>query len=403
MIKQTQTKMFRFSDVGLDLCSGSKNKFPEVFKKVLATGFNTQNASSVSISGNQITLNYGISHGYVADRILQVTASGGFDQQVYIDSVTSNSVTCTVLTGNTTGLSGSISTKVASLGWEIVYEVGNIHIYRFKHIDDTDMYARFCFQDNSSGRNCLVPCVGKTADLTNGTITDEYAETANKSILTPTDVASVKRWEFSGIAASTYDNYTYSQGSSFFGNGLFIGSPYHFCVSLHHYSADGRGVINAILPCAMHNYLTIQRPLLLMYDLNSTGNTNITSYIPSLEISVGGYACSIEKQNTGNAKLVAPTAASSFLGLDTFNTTTVESISIYENATKQHLGYVIGGMYIARYGSTNTPPISRTDSPSFTTDIDFSNNIALHYIGNQGSAAASVFFALPVEEVKIGA
>ena len=64
MIKQTQTKMFDFSDVGLDFCAGSKNKFPEVFKKMLATGYNPQTASSVSISGDQITLTYGVRVDY---------------------------------------------------------------------------------------------------------------------------------------------------------------------------------------------------------------------------------------------------------------------------------------------------------------------------------------------------
>ncbi len=77
MIKQTQTKMFDFSDVGLDFCAGSKAKFREVFKKMLSTGYNPQTVLSVSISGNQVTLTYGTNHGYVADRVLLLTATGG--------------------------------------------------------------------------------------------------------------------------------------------------------------------------------------------------------------------------------------------------------------------------------------------------------------------------------------
>ena len=66
MIKQTQTKMFDFSDVGLDFCSGSKLLFPAVFKKFLATGYNQKSGATVSITGNQVTLNFGVSHGYAA-------------------------------------------------------------------------------------------------------------------------------------------------------------------------------------------------------------------------------------------------------------------------------------------------------------------------------------------------
>ena len=110
MIKQTQTKLFSSSDVGLDFCAGSIIRFPEVFKKILVTGFNPQIVNSVSISDSTITLTYGVNHGYVADRVLQVTASGGFNKQVYIDSVNGNNVICTVLDGSTTGLTGTINT-----------------------------------------------------------------------------------------------------------------------------------------------------------------------------------------------------------------------------------------------------------------------------------------------------
>jgi hypothetical protein len=47
-MKQTQTKMFDFADVGLDFCSGSKNLFPDRFKKMLSQGYNEQTVASVS-------------------------------------------------------------------------------------------------------------------------------------------------------------------------------------------------------------------------------------------------------------------------------------------------------------------------------------------------------------------
>ena len=72
------------------------------------------------------------------------------------------------------GFFGGFVTKIASLGWGLVYEQAHIQIYKFKHIDDTDMYARFCFQNatTSGNRNCVAvgigndvghPRVGRTA------------------------------------------------------------------------------------------------------------------------------------------------------------------------------------------------------------------------------------------------
>ena len=74
-MKQTQTKLFDFSDIGLDFCAGSKNLFPDRFKKILAQGYNTQTVASVGVVGNQVTLTYGVSHGYVADRVLKSIGS----------------------------------------------------------------------------------------------------------------------------------------------------------------------------------------------------------------------------------------------------------------------------------------------------------------------------------------
>ncbi|WP_250852373.1 hypothetical protein [Acinetobacter sp. ANC 5414] len=98
-MKQTQTKLFDFSDIGLDFCAGSKALFPDRFKKMLALGYNVQTVSSVMVSGNQVTFTYGGAHGYLADRVLKVD-SGALPSvnngEFWIDSVTTNSVTFTL-------------------------------------------------------------------------------------------------------------------------------------------------------------------------------------------------------------------------------------------------------------------------------------------------------------------
>ena len=123
-MKQTQTKLFDFSDVGLDFCAGSKNLFPDRFKKMLSLGYNKQTTSSVADTGNQVVLTYGVSHGYVADRVLKIT-SGTLatinDGEFWIDSVTTNTVTLTI-DNAPASISGGFTTRIASLGWSLEYE-----------------------------------------------------------------------------------------------------------------------------------------------------------------------------------------------------------------------------------------------------------------------------------------
>ncbi|NNH01677.1 hypothetical protein [Acinetobacter sp. ANC 5414] len=401
-MKQTQTKLFDFSDAGLDFSAGSKNLFPDRFKKMLALGYNEQTVLSVTVLGNQVTFTYGGVHGYVTDRVLKID-SGSLslinEGEFWIDSVTTNTVTFT-LDDAPISITGGFTTRIAPLGWSLEYESGNIQLYKLKNMDETDLFLRLCFQNLSSGRNCISPCLGKTANLTTGEITDIYAFNANKSIESPTSVAAGNRWEFSGYNSSTYDNYTYSQGASMFGVGIVVGSLYHFISVTNNFNSNGRGFVNGFLPCFTHNYDAIKLPLLIMHYNTNTGGLNLTTILSNVQPFIGNTRC-VFHPNTGVSGVFStPQAANSFTDLDGFNTTTCEPISIYEETTRQHIGYISGGMYVAKYASANAPTLTIAASPSFSMDIDLNSKIVLHYISNSANASSAVFFAIPVEPIK---
>ncbi|WP_278395325.1 hypothetical protein [Acinetobacter venetianus] len=411
MIKQTQTKMFDFSDVGLDFCAGSKNKFPEVFKKMLATGFNPQTVLSVVINDDQITLTYGVSHGYVADRVLHVTASGGFDKEVYIDSVNGQSITCTVLDGNTTGLTGTINTKIASLGWELMYELTNIHVYKMKHIDDTDRYVRLCFQDNSAHRNAIAVCIGKTYDAATGFIDDPLAFQSTANISSP-NASGVPRWDGYG-ASSSSNNYTYSQGYSTYGKGVCIGSPYHFAFLAcwgTAYPLD----IYGIFPTTLHPYEQLDYPIVIAKQRDqytSSGGEGV--YGNFYGATGGGYAyvgdvrVSLENGNTTSVGILYTSTEKSLSSvlsnsLDNFNTTTAKLFDVFEHATSQHLGCMYGA-YMCLYGNDSiTPTISKTDLPLLTTDIDFQQKVVIYLSGSSSNKSRTTYVAFPIEEITYG-
>ncbi|MCH7294078.1 hypothetical protein [Acinetobacter higginsii] len=411
MIKQTQTKMFDFSDVGLDFCAGSKNKFPEVFKKMLATGYNPQTAASISITGDQVTLTFGVNHGYVADRVLLVTATGGFNKEVYIDSVTSNTVTFTQAV--TTGLTGTISTKVASLGWELSYELANIQIYKMKHIDDTFRYARFCFQNNAAHRNSIAVCIGKTFNATTGVIDDPLALQSTASVASPS-AGSLPRWD-GVIANNTDNNKTYSEGYSTYGKGMCVGSPYHLAF-LACWGSSAPIDIYGIWPVTTHNYSALDYPVIIAKMQSTATSSNGESTYGNFYYTagfgaayIGNVRVTLESSNSiSNYAILATSGAkaiSSVLStaIDSFNTTTAKSFEIFEHATSQHLGYCYGA-YMCMYGNDATAPtISRTSIPIITTDVDFQQNVVISHSGSSNSKDRATYIAFPIEEVKLGA
>lgn len=401
-MKQTQTKMFDFSDVGLDFCAGSKNLFPDRFKKMLSLGYNEQTVSSVAVAGNQVTLTYGGTHGYVADRVLKVSAPELLsinDGEFVIDSVTTNTVTMTI-DGAPASIAGNFTTKVASLGYDLVYEQANIHIYKFKALDESDLYLRLCFQDQAARRNCISPCVGKTADLVAGTITDASALQDTVSLTTPGDTF---KWEFGFWGNATYDNYTYSQGYSNYGKGCVVGSPYHLIFLFNAINAQPR--VNGFVPVFTHGYDQLNYPVMIGETYgNITGNgsnymgSNSRAYIGNVRVIF-----SLDSNNSGNNIFRMPQASQSFLSsvIDTFNTTTCAPIQVYEQATLQHIGVVVGGLYSAMYATTNTPSTADGAQPSITKDIDLDSDVVVHYMSAGTNTSAISFVAVPIEEIKI--
>lgn len=400
-MKQTQTKLFDFSDVGLDFCAGSKSLFPDRFKKMFALGYNEQTVSSVTVADNQVTFTYGGAHGYAADRVLKVD-SGALasinNGEFWIDSVTINTVTM-VIDNAPLSVANGFTTRIASLGWSLEYEVANIHIYKFKYIDETDLYLRLCFQNNAASRNNISPCIGKSYDVLTGEINDPLAYVDTSTIMSP----NLMTWEFSGNTGATANNYSYSQGYSTYGRACVVGSAYHLVFMHTLTSAYGRVI--GFVPATCLDYDKLDKyPLLICENPSLTVNAGNTSYFNSHgRAFVGQVRVDLDVKSGENLFVNAP-ANASFLpsSLDSFNTTTARPIMIYEFNTKQYLGAVVGGLYSCMYANTNAPPLDRNLSPVGTRDIDLDSICKIHFMSySSANYNQSIFLLAPVEEVKI--
>ena len=403
VMKQTQTKLFDFSDVGLDFSAGSKALFPDRFKKMLALGYNPQTASSASITGNQLTLTYGVTHGYVADRVLQVTAAGGYNKEVYIDSVTSSTVTFTDATA--TGLTGLISTKVAPLGWELVYELAEVQLYKMKYLDERDLYIRLIYSTGNN-KSVINICAGKTANIVAGTITDTNSYEPTRSNTVAISGFGFITWY---QALNAYNNYTYSQGFPVSGKACLIGSKYHLCLMLSAWNASG-GRVYGVFPFSNIGYDVLDYPMIVGQYFTSAISTTTTSEQTQLNTSsvgsafyVGNVAASAAQNNTANEAIdSASIGLSSFLpnAIDGFNTTTAAPIPLYERDTKQFIGIVSGGLYRAALKASNVN-YTMASAPNITSDIENSNLVVVNYpFSNQNNNFMHAF-AAPIEEIKI--
>ncbi|MEG2433287.1 MAG: hypothetical protein RSB25_16735 [Acinetobacter sp.] len=402
-MKQTQTKMFEFSDTGLDFCSGSKNLFPDRFKKMLALGFNEKTVTGVVVAGNQVTFSYEFAHGYVANRVLKVnsgplaTLHGG---EFWIDSVTANTVTMTI-EGAPLSIASGFVTKIASLGWELVYELNHVHIYKFKHIDDTDMYARLCFQNAtiSGYRNCIAVGIGRQVDLSLGTVLDAPFDLG--SCATTSASTDNLKWDFTYDTARAYDNSTYTQGLTRFGKAAIVGSQYHIFIAGNAYTDNRFSYIYGIFPFVSTLNNLNYPALLCCFNSSSTGSmgTNQHDYQRI-------YVYNVDCLTSSIATYTFPVnfASQSFYpsSIEPFNTTGCFPIQLFTKNEKQPLGFIAGGLYQAAYASADKPPYDISQSPSISMDIDFSNPVVVHGTSLNINNPVS-WLCSPVEEIKIGA
>jgi len=401
-MKQTQTKMFDFSDVGLDFCAGSKNLFTDRFKKMLALGYNTQTVSDVTVTGSQVVLTYGVSHGYVADRVLKLNANN-LNGEYVVDSVTSNTVTLTI-DNAPTSVSSGFTTFVAPLGWQLVYEQANIHVYKLKALDESDLYLRLCFQNNAGYRNRISPCIGKAFDSATGKITDSYALAESREALTPATFA----WEFSREASSSENNYNYTEGYSLFGRGAIVGSKYHLVLCSWSQNAEYGIRTNALLPFLNIGYDSLDYPVMIgdSYGSPASNGSNDGQIADTTGCAyVGNHRVVFQEATDGADNSLAKynNSFSSFLPntIDTFNTTTANLPLVYLRSNGQFVGNVTGGLYFCRYANTNNPSFTAATLPSIQMDAELSSKLILH-----GFCAANngqrLYLAAPIEEVKVG-
>ena len=400
-MKQTQTKYFSFEDVGLDFCTASSGLWMNRFEKMLATGYNEQTVSSVSVNNDAtVVFTYAVAHDYAEDRVLKVDSGSLADingGEFRIDAVTTNTVTMTI-DGAPGTISGGFTTKVAPLGWEKVYEnlTQRVHVFKMKSLDESDLYVRL-FYTPASTVGEIYPCVGNSYDPTTGFINDPNANSYNSNILARIANTNYLRWMMANFTTTTpFSNFTYAQGYSGsynFGRAMVVGSKYHFGL-LNNVQLNDGGQIGFIVPAHTLDYPTLKLPI--------TGGSNQASGTitnAGLKMYCGNIELTLLKNSFASTIRFPIQSVNSYLpsSIDPSEVSVAFSPTYYDVNNLNPIAIGTGAMMIAGFAGTVAPNRASTTNPSLMAEADFNHIVLVH---GMGVTAHSFYCVFPIEEVK---
>lgn len=140
-------KYFTSSNVNAPQLNNTWGCMIDVLDACLINGFGTQTASSIVVSNKVATVTFSSPHGYKQFQVIEISNSSVVDlnNQFKILGITDTTLTFNVNTPNNE-VTGSISVKLASLGWEKTYTGTQKAVYRAKDKVTNPYYFRV---DNS--------------------------------------------------------------------------------------------------------------------------------------------------------------------------------------------------------------------------------------------------------------
>lgn len=137
-------KVISYDQTNAPQLTGEVGKLDAILYAALVTGFNTQTISSITVTSNVATVVTSAPHGYqVYDTILISGANESvFNNEFTIDSIPTSTSFTFAITTTTTLATGSISCKIAPLGWLRSFSGTNISVYRMSDVVSTRLYLR---------------------------------------------------------------------------------------------------------------------------------------------------------------------------------------------------------------------------------------------------------------------
>lgn len=124
--------------------NGVAGSFATLLDACLVNGFGLRTADSVTVSGGIATVTISVGHPLQVDMIALVggASPSGLNGEKRVLSSTINSFTFAAPGVSDQTATGTISVKIAPLGWESVYSSGFLRVYRSPNVEGTRMFLR---------------------------------------------------------------------------------------------------------------------------------------------------------------------------------------------------------------------------------------------------------------------
>lgn len=189
----TNVMLFRSTDAGAPVLSGTAGALIAVLDACLKDGYNSKTIT-LARTGNTVTATCATAHGYAADGLTKINISGAgqpeYNGDFQISNVTTLTFDFTVTGTPATPATGTISAKVAPIGWGKTYSGTNKAAYRSSEATGTRLYLRVN-DTTDSGRSAGLCGYETMTDVDTGTgLFPTSAQLNTGLVITKSDVAT---------------------------------------------------------------------------------------------------------------------------------------------------------------------------------------------------------------------
>ena len=218
MAALSTNKEFYYGQSSIPQMAGTVGYMISILDAILVTGFNSKNVSSISVTSNVATVTTSTAHGYEIGNIIVFSGANEsiFNDEFEIISIPSTTTFTFTVTTGLSSATGTITCKVAALGWEKTYSGTNKAVYRSLDLTTNQFYLRV---DDTNAQYAAVTMYETMSNVDTGT----GASATKYWMKSSTSDTTARPWYAIGnkkvfyIFAEWYSNYTLQAAAYVFG------------------------------------------------------------------------------------------------------------------------------------------------------------------------------------------
>lgn len=165
----TQVKYFHAEQVGAPTLNGVQGTLINLLDACLVNGFGLKAVDSLVVAGNVATVTVTTGHSMQPDMVALIEGAtpAGLNGEKRVIAASSTTFTFAAPGISDQTATGTITTKVAPLGWEKVFSATNVAVYRASSVEGTRMFYRF--DETGDARGARVRGYETMSDASTGT------------------------------------------------------------------------------------------------------------------------------------------------------------------------------------------------------------------------------------------